>query len=171
MLSEHCSDKLVVDGSYESHDKLVVDGSYESIMHSDDDCIIGSYESYESIMNSDDDCIICLFPIENMIKAPCGHKFCKKCLLETLSEMEKCPLCRKSIRYLKKDDIIIEKDDVVIAIDNTDNPQLSRCQKICNYKIFGMCRINNLCSAILAIVFFVILVLATVITIDRTLLQ
>ena len=35
--------------------------------------------------------------LETFVKTPCGHKFCKKCLITYLSIKSNCPVCRTEI--------------------------------------------------------------------------
>ncbi|CAK9219340.1 unnamed protein product [Sphagnum jensenii] len=45
--------------------------------------------------HSDDlDCTLCLKLLYNPITTPCGHSFCRSCLLQALDHGNKCPMCR-----------------------------------------------------------------------------
>lgn len=47
------------------------------------------------VQRSDDlDCTICLKLLYNPITTPCGHSFCRACLLQTMDYGNKCPVCR-----------------------------------------------------------------------------
>ncbi|BFF95794.1 tripartite motif-containing protein 59-like [Drosophila madeirensis] len=49
-------------------------------------------------------CRICLLPMENEVKLPCGHSFCQECLQESVRvwiepslSTSRCPMCRKNV--------------------------------------------------------------------------
>jgi len=43
------------------------------------------------------ECHICVTLIHEPITTPCGHTFCKKCLLRSLDHSNRCPLCRSEL--------------------------------------------------------------------------
>lgn len=42
-------------------------------------------------------CSICIEQFEQPMVTPCGHQFCKECILGWLSSKNTCPMCRKNI--------------------------------------------------------------------------
>ncbi|XP_024524849.1 LON peptidase N-terminal domain and RING finger protein 1-like isoform X1 [Selaginella moellendorffii] len=42
----------------------------------------------------DFDCTLCLKLLYNPVTTPCGHSFCRACLLQALDHGNKCPMCR-----------------------------------------------------------------------------
>ncbi|KAK8511350.1 hypothetical protein V6N13_013765 [Hibiscus sabdariffa] len=50
---------------------------------------------HEGTDRTDDfDCTLCLKLLYEPITTPCGHSFCRSCLLQTMDRSNKCPLCR-----------------------------------------------------------------------------
>uniref|UniRef100_A0A7I4AXZ7 Uncharacterized protein n=1 Tax=Physcomitrium patens TaxID=3218 RepID=A0A7I4AXZ7_PHYPA len=50
------------------------------------------------LKRSDDlDCTLCLKLLHQPITTPCGHSFCRACLLQALDHGNKCPMCRTVI--------------------------------------------------------------------------
>lgn len=47
-----------------------------------------------SISASDLDCQVCLTTLHEPITTPCGHTWCKSCLLTSIDHSHHCPLCR-----------------------------------------------------------------------------
>ncbi|KAG0559705.1 hypothetical protein KC19_10G124700 [Ceratodon purpureus] len=43
------------------------------------------------------DCTLCLKLLHQPITTPCGHSFCRQCLLQALDHGNKCPICRTVI--------------------------------------------------------------------------
>ena len=48
--------------------------------------------------SADEPCVICLETIENLTVTPCGHLFCRRCIVPCISAQQMCPTCRKTIR-------------------------------------------------------------------------
>ena len=48
--------------------------------------------------NADEPCVICLETIENLTVTPCGHLFCRRCIIPCIVQQQMCPTCRKTIR-------------------------------------------------------------------------
>eukprot|EP00246_Nothoceros_aenigmaticus_P014658 TRINITY_DN573_c0_g1_i11.p1 TRINITY_DN573_c0_g1~~TRINITY_DN573_c0_g1_i11.p1 ORF type:complete len:160 (-),score=16.95 TRINITY_DN573_c0_g1_i11:452-931(-) len=47
------------------------------------------------VHRSDDfDCILCLKLLFNPVTTPCGHSFCRPCLMQAMDHGNKCPMCR-----------------------------------------------------------------------------
>ncbi|KAI5056413.1 hypothetical protein GOP47_0028231 [Adiantum capillus-veneris] len=44
--------------------------------------------------NDDFDCILCLKLLYHPVTTPCGHTFCRACLLQAMDHGNKCPICR-----------------------------------------------------------------------------
>ena len=42
-------------------------------------------------------CPICLAVLEGPVELPCGHGFCRACVLEALGHKRECPLCRGKV--------------------------------------------------------------------------
>jgi hypothetical protein len=40
-------------------------------------------------------CHLCLEPLGDPITTPCGHSFCRNCLISSLTHSKQCPLCRE----------------------------------------------------------------------------
>lgn len=40
------------------------------------------------------DCVLCLKLLYNPVTTPCGHSFCRACLLQAMDHGNKCPMCR-----------------------------------------------------------------------------
>jgi len=47
--------------------------------------------------SADEPCVICLDNIVSLTVTPCGHLFCKKCIIPCVQQQEMCPTCRKHI--------------------------------------------------------------------------
>ncbi|KAJ7558039.1 hypothetical protein O6H91_04G023100 [Diphasiastrum complanatum] len=47
------------------------------------------------LQRSDDfDCTLCLKLLYNPVTTPCGHSFCRACLMQAMDHGNKCPMCR-----------------------------------------------------------------------------
>ena len=72
-------------------------------------------------------CVICSrddVSSESMCSTDCSHLFCKNCLDEWLDQGKKtCPMCRKTIRYFKSDDIQYR---VIIQSERPSTATISR---------------------------------------------
>ncbi|KAH7447075.1 hypothetical protein KP509_01G089900 [Ceratopteris richardii] len=44
--------------------------------------------------NDDFDCVLCLKLLYEPVTTPCGHSFCRACLLQAMDHGNKCPICR-----------------------------------------------------------------------------
>ena len=49
---------------------------------------------FENIVAKDFECQLCLDYYNEPIATPCGHVYCRNCLLQTLNHSRLCPLCR-----------------------------------------------------------------------------
>ena len=65
-------------------------------------------------------CRICLQVLDNAVNTPCGHTFCKACILRSLTNDKKCPLDRKP---LKQNDL-----NAVIALETLLAKLPIKCQ-------------------------------------------
>jgi hypothetical protein len=45
------------------------------------------------LLSEEFSCPICFNPIKDAHMTPCGHDFCKTCILECLNRKHQCPLC------------------------------------------------------------------------------
>ncbi|KAJ3104200.1 hypothetical protein HDU97_009455 [Phlyctochytrium planicorne] len=43
------------------------------------------------------DCTLCFSMIQDPVTSPCGHTWCRGCLLQSLSHATSCPLCRRNL--------------------------------------------------------------------------
>lgn len=50
-----------------------------------------------SLSVDDFDCQLCLDPLCDVITTPCGHTYCRNCLLSSLDQNRLCPLCRQTL--------------------------------------------------------------------------
>jgi hypothetical protein len=50
-----------------------------------------------SLKIEDLDCHLCLDPLVDPVTTPCGHTFCRNCLLSSICHSKLCPLCRVSL--------------------------------------------------------------------------
>lgn len=48
----------------------------------------------QAIMSDDFDCILCMKLLFEPVTTPCGHSFCRACLVRALDHNSCCPLCR-----------------------------------------------------------------------------
>lgn len=57
------------------------------------------------------DCSICLSTLSEPITTQCGHTFCKKCLIKTMTDMPTrcCPFCRTEINRIGKENQLINE--------------------------------------------------------------
>ena len=56
--------------------------------------------SAPSLTLEDFDCHLCLDPLGDPVTTPCGHTFCRNCLLSSLNHSKLCPLCRVTLSPL-----------------------------------------------------------------------
>lgn len=61
------------------------------------------YPSLKDLLSlSDVECSLCIRMFLEPVTTPCGHTFCKECLLRCLDHQPYCPLCKQSLReYLR----------------------------------------------------------------------
>ncbi|XP_018415055.1 PREDICTED: LON peptidase N-terminal domain and RING finger protein 1-like [Nanorana parkeri] len=64
---------------------------------------IGPSSSLKDLLSlSDVECSLCIRMFLEPVTTPCGHNFCKECLLRCLDHQPYCPLCKQSLReYLR----------------------------------------------------------------------
>ncbi len=82
-------------------------------------------------------CAICLLNISNVNNCitPCGHRFCLTCLLQSLHNLNTCPLCRSQIenkRDSKSYDISIDNIADIVFREETNQDILNKIKNI-NY--------------------------------------
>lgn len=58
-----------------------------------------SYDDTESKLDQALECAICCTRFTTPTTTPCGHTFCKKCLVRSLDHQHACPICRDSLDY------------------------------------------------------------------------
>ena len=69
-------------------------------------------KAYRKYYESKDSCPICLKTIGlDSCITKCGHKFCTGCLLQSIQNINTCPLCRNEL--VQKSDTIEEEEDEV----------------------------------------------------------
>ncbi|KAI1462175.1 SNF2 family N-terminal domain-containing protein [Annulohypoxylon moriforme] len=59
----------------------------------------------------DEVCIICQSSFTLGVLTPCGHQFCKDCVLHWLKASTTCPMCKKHMRASSLQDITLKKPD------------------------------------------------------------
>ena len=52
---------------------------------------------FHYIGNAQGECSICLEGLDDPVKTPCAHIYCRGCILECLNTSETCPYCRAKI--------------------------------------------------------------------------
>ena len=82
-------------------------------------------------------CAICLYDIShiNNCITPCGHAFCLTCLLQSLNNLNTCPLCRSQIenkRDTKLNDISIDNIADIVFREETNQDILNKIININN---------------------------------------
>ncbi|KAH6586456.1 hypothetical protein BASA50_000411 [Batrachochytrium salamandrivorans] len=60
-------------------------------------CLIYSRISDSLITPFDLECHLCLSPMVSPVTCPCGHSWCKNCLLKSLDHSRDCPMCRSKL--------------------------------------------------------------------------
>ncbi|CAH1268424.1 LONRF1 [Branchiostoma lanceolatum] len=72
-------------------------------------------EPSPDLLDSEDfECSLCMRLFYNPVTTPCGHSFCRDCLLRCLDHNNKCPLCKFCLKkYLAE-----RRDKVTDTIDN-----------------------------------------------------
>lgn len=49
------------------------------------------------VMSSELNCAICLQLFDDAQTAPCGHVFCRDCIVRALQHRSQCPLCKQPV--------------------------------------------------------------------------
>lgn len=58
-----------------------------------------SLEALRSSLNMPTECPICCTRFTNPTTTPCGHTFCRNCLVRSLDHQRSCPFCRDSLDF------------------------------------------------------------------------
>ncbi|RCI15843.1 hypothetical protein L249_2958 [Ophiocordyceps polyrhachis-furcata BCC 54312] len=80
----------------------VTHGQHTQAEHFD----IGLLQTLQQTLRSEVDCQICFSLLYDPFTTPCGHTFCRHCLMRAYDRRECCPLCRRPVdidRLLKPD--------------------------------------------------------------------
>jgi len=70
-------------------------------------------------------CPICLDEFNSISVTVCGHKFCEKCLSESITRNPTCPLCRTIIVFEQFYEIIDEEDEEETMIYDVYRPSVN----------------------------------------------
>jgi hypothetical protein len=69
-----------------------------------------------------EECPICMESNSFMIRTPCGHSFCFKCITKTMNKNTSCPLCRTVlIESSNEEDNNDEEDDYEYEFEDEDD--------------------------------------------------
>jgi Lon protease-like protein len=49
------------------------------------------------LTKQDLECHICLSTIKDPVTCPCGHSWCRSCILDSMNQSDRCPMCRESL--------------------------------------------------------------------------
>jgi Lon protease-like protein len=55
------------------------------------------HDNYQQLVEKDLDCEICYGLLLDPVTTPCGHSFCRRCLVRVLDHTEVCPICRQAV--------------------------------------------------------------------------
>ncbi|XP_072256563.1 LON peptidase N-terminal domain and RING finger protein 1-like isoform X2 [Pyxicephalus adspersus] len=79
---------------------------------------------------SDVECSLCIRMFLEPVTTPCGHTFCKECLLRCLDHQPYCPLCKQSLRkYLREGcypvtSLLVDLMEAVFSSEVADRKQI-----------------------------------------------
>lgn len=51
----------------------------------------------EEVEHTEENCVICFDIMENPVLTPCGHMYCKECILQSMKFQSVCPQCRNKL--------------------------------------------------------------------------
>lgn len=96
---------MAVDNLYNRDDHKYRIKQYQEKIASSEDAIkklSASLSYFENIapritQSADEPCVICLDNIVRLTVTPCGHLFCRNCIVPCVQQQEMCPTCRKHI--------------------------------------------------------------------------
>lgn len=73
-----------------------------------------------TVYTNDDECVICYEEIgkTNNCVTPCGHAFCFKCLVSSMTIKNTCPCCRAELFVLPNEDVDVDDDDYESGSEN-----------------------------------------------------
>ncbi|KAM5173035.1 LON peptidase N-terminal domain and RING finger protein 1-like [Mantella aurantiaca] len=84
----------------------------------------------ELLSLSDVECSLCIRTFLEPVTTPCGHTFCRECLLRCLDHQPYCPLCKQSLReYLRVGGyaataILVDLMDTIFPSEVADRKQI-----------------------------------------------
>jgi len=86
--------------------------------------------SYRTVHTTSDDleCVLCLKLFYDPVTTPCGHSFCKQCLLRAMDHNPTCPLCRRVLHYTSKTAVSITLQNIVKTAHPAEYQQ--RCEEM-----------------------------------------
>eukprot|EP01129_Flabellula_baltica_P001455 TRINITY_DN1134_c0_g1_i1.p1 TRINITY_DN1134_c0_g1~~TRINITY_DN1134_c0_g1_i1.p1 ORF type:complete len:444 (+),score=80.57 TRINITY_DN1134_c0_g1_i1:63-1334(+) len=84
-------------------------------------------------MEKDDfECVLCLKLFYNPVTTPCGHSFCKNCLLRSLDHANICPLCRNVVLFSQDHPISVTLQNIIQNYFPEEYAKRAREEKIKN---------------------------------------
>ena len=93
----------------------------------DNDCE-GFDENFDPPLEHDFECSICLFGLRNPVQTPCGHRFCRGCIMRSLKTSGSfCPNDQQSM------------NESQLNVDNFVNKMMMDRQVFCRYKTTTGC--------------------------------
>jgi superfamily II DNA or RNA helicase len=84
----------------------------------------------------DDECSICMSDVTEAVSTPCGHTFCRVCLMTALQVKPKCPLCRQKTSW--KDAVELSVAQLLVADANQPSSS-SSSQRWNFYRASSVC--------------------------------
>lgn len=89
--------------------------------------IVTSYESSHSLdalrssFNLPTECPICCTRFTNPTTTPCGHTFCRNCLVRSLDHQRSCPFCRDSLDFCPPPTLVLTTILTQLYIEQDDD--------------------------------------------------
>ncbi|KAI1106142.1 SNF2 family N-terminal domain-containing protein [Jackrogersella minutella] len=71
-------------------------------------------------------CIICHFAFARGVLTPCGHQFCKECILIWLQNHKSCPMCKYEMDICACHDFTVKKPEVRVFQEHVSLPTKSK---------------------------------------------